>query len=102
MKDYSVNFRTVSGTIVGQLRLGDVVYGEITGTRPRVNFLKIYRANGTIQELGSMHNAVTTDGGSISYMIITNESEPVPNPVGKAFTLEVEGFKPYTGVLEIL
>lgn len=101
---YSVNFRTEAGAIIGQLRVGDVVYGEIAGTRPRVSFSKIYRASGVVQELGAIHNAVTTDGGNVSYMLITADSEPVPDPVptGEPFTLSVEGFKPFTGTLEPL
>lgn len=87
MLGYTVNVRNAESAVVAALKIGDVVYGEVTGTRPRINFSKIYRADGTVQNLGALHNAVTTDGGSVVYMTLTNESEPIdPPPADKVLT----------------
>lgn len=82
MKNYTVNVRDTAGTVKLTLKLNDVVYGDVPeATRQRIYFTKVYRADGSILDLGSLHNAVTSDGAGLMYMTLTNETEPVPPPV---------------------
>lgn len=81
MLNFVVNVRNSAGAIAAALRVGDVVYGPVSGARPRISFDKIYRADGSVHNLGTVCNAVTSDGGNVQYMTLTNESEPTAPPV---------------------
>ena len=78
---YSVNVRDAANVVVAALREKDVVYGTLTTSgRERISFSKIYRANGTVENLGKVCSSVTNDGGTppLYYMTLTNDVEPVP------------------------
>lgn len=79
MLNFTVNVRDANNTVVAALKVNDVVYGPVsTASTPRISFDKIYRADGSIYNLGKVCTAVTTNGGTppIAYMTLTNESEP--------------------------
>jgi hypothetical protein len=82
---YTVNVRSSANTVVSQLFASDAVYGNlITDTRERISFTKIYRANGTIEQMGGTCTAATNNDATplVYYMTLTNEAEPViPPPV---------------------
>jgi hypothetical protein len=84
MLGYVVNVRDANNTVVAALKVNDVVYGPVsTASTPRISFDKIYRADGSVYNLGKTCTAVTTNGGTppIAYMTLTNESEPTVPPV---------------------
>jgi GH25 family lysozyme M1 (1,4-beta-N-acetylmuramidase) len=81
MKNYTVNIRDALNVAVGQLTVNDVVYGPVAiiGGREKIAFSRVYRADGTIQSLGSDCTAVTNDAMTppLYYMTLTSEQEPV-------------------------
>lgn len=103
MKNFTVNVRDAAGNVKTQLKVNDAVYGTVyTDNRERIRFSKIYRADGTIENLGGECNAVTNDAAipPVYYMTLTNEQEPQPPaPVVTediTITVERDGWKPVT------
>lgn len=58
------------------LKKGDVVYGEVK-TDNRIYFQRIYRANGTVDQLAG--SSITKEGTSV-YMSLVAGTEPSPTP----------------------
>lgn len=93
-----INIRKSDGSLFGaQLQLGDVVYGDVYNDgRNKIEFIKIYRANGTIQELGQLCNAAIDNDGSplVNWVLLTNEPEPGTEPpppvVVKSYTVQID------------
>lgn len=84
MLNYTVNVRNSGNVIATQLKVGDVVYGNVmTDTRERITFTKIYRAGGLIENLGGPCTAATNNAATplVYYMtLMTNEAEPGTPP----------------------
>lgn len=59
------------------LKKGDVVYGEVK-TDSRIYFNKVYRANGTIDQIAG--SAAVRDATQ-EWLSLTEEAEPNPDPV---------------------
>lgn len=85
MKNYTVTIRDAAGLAIGDyLYNGDAVYGtlETTNRERIVGFTKVYRANGTITNLGKPCNVATNDAKTppLYYMTLSNEQEPGTQP----------------------
>jgi hypothetical protein len=86
-----INVRRADDTPFGtSLKLGDVVYGlPYNDGRNKISFDKIYRADGTIQNLGEVCNAAVDNDGSplVRWIVLTDEEEPGdPEPPPPAVT----------------
>lgn len=61
------------------LHVGDVVYGlPYEDGRNKISFDKIYRADGSIQDLGEVCNAAVDNDSSplVRWIVLTDEEEP--------------------------
>ena len=81
----NVNIRDVNGnvaTITTSLKPGDIVYGSVAGSWPKIYFSKIYRKAGNVENLdpsavGKLFNAVTrAESGTPVYMELNDVPEP--------------------------
>jgi GH25 family lysozyme M1 (1,4-beta-N-acetylmuramidase) len=72
---FTLNIRNASNVVIGSIRAGDTVYGEVVNNR--IYFSKVYRANGNVDVISG--SSAISEGSTI-WITITSGTEPEPTP----------------------
>jgi len=84
---YTLNIRSATNTIIGTLKVNDVVYGNVTNNR--IYYSQIYRSSGVVEVLDGLHSSAVSNGGTpvVYWMKLESVGEPVP-PVPAEVTVK--------------